>query len=200
MGLLTLAVLVQVPGPGQLFKALSVFALRDVDMTKIESRPVREGSSRQFDYLFYLDLVGGMGDHVIQNALRQLQVCTCHMFVCSNMGSILQRMTQCPTASQTVLLPRLLLHNVHTKDSLGEERFHLLQEIAPFLRVLGCYPMYLDGVEVAEGAVEEHQLSSNGASANGGAALADDSLMLTAAGVPRRMPKQVPCNCLHLFL
>ncbi len=64
----------QVPGPGQLFKALSVFALRDVDMTKIESRPVRAGNSRQFDYLFYVDLVGGMGDHVIQNALRQLQV------------------------------------------------------------------------------------------------------------------------------
>ena len=43
-------------------------------MTKIESRPVREGSSRHFDYFFYLDLVGGMGDHNIQNALRQLQV------------------------------------------------------------------------------------------------------------------------------
>ena len=75
-----LAAFFQVPGPGQLFKALSVFALRDVDLTKIESRPVSEGSSRRFDYLFYLDLVGGMGDHVIQNALRQLQVCTRHIF------------------------------------------------------------------------------------------------------------------------
>ncbi len=76
----------QVPGPGQLFKAMSVFALRDVDLTKIESRPMRRGvaaavgpdliaaSKGRFDYLFYVDIVGGLGDQIIQNALRHLQV------------------------------------------------------------------------------------------------------------------------------
>ena len=33
-------------GSGQLFKALSVFALRDLDMTKIESRPMRSNPVR----------------------------------------------------------------------------------------------------------------------------------------------------------
>lgn len=68
-------------GPGQLFKALSVFALRDIDMTKIESRPMRdnpivsssETQRKRYNYLFYIDFVGTLADQKSQNALRHLQ-------------------------------------------------------------------------------------------------------------------------------
>ncbi|KAF9590267.1 hypothetical protein IFM89_032275 [Coptis chinensis] len=85
-------------GPGILFKALAVFALRGINMTKIESRPQRKrpmrvvdecdsGSAKYFDYLFYIDFEASMAEPRAQNALGHLQ------------------------------------------------------ELAPFLRVLGCYPI-----------------------------------------------------------
>jgi len=56
--------------PGALFKALSVFALRDIDLLKIESRPLR---GKPWAYIFYLDFSGHMQEEKSQNAIRHLQ-------------------------------------------------------------------------------------------------------------------------------
>ena len=71
--------------PGALFKALSVFALRNIDLSKIESRPIR---GTPWEYLFYLDLQIDFRTRECQHALRHLR------------------------------------------------------ELAPYLKVLGCYPSF----------------------------------------------------------
>jgi prephenate dehydratase len=54
--------------PGVLFKSLSVFALRDISLSKIESRPMR---GRPWEYVFYVDFLRG-DDEPARNALRHL--------------------------------------------------------------------------------------------------------------------------------
>jgi prephenate dehydratase len=54
---------------GALFRCLSAFALRDLNMTKIESRPLR---GKPWEYLFYLDFIGHTDDTAARNALGHL--------------------------------------------------------------------------------------------------------------------------------
>ena len=55
--------------PGALFKAMACFALREISLTKIESRPLR---GKPWEYMFYLDFEGSMSDTHVQRAIRNL--------------------------------------------------------------------------------------------------------------------------------
>jgi arogenate/prephenate dehydratase len=55
--------------PGSLFKALSVFALRDINLSKLESRPMR---GRPWEYLFYVDIEARRDDLQTGRALTHL--------------------------------------------------------------------------------------------------------------------------------
>ena len=55
--------------PGALFRAMSAFALRDLSLAKIESRPLR---GKPWEYLFYLDFFGKADDEKSKRALAHL--------------------------------------------------------------------------------------------------------------------------------
>jgi prephenate dehydratase len=55
--------------PGALFRALSAFALRDLNLAKIESRPLR---GKPWEYLFYVDFLDRVDAPNARNALNHL--------------------------------------------------------------------------------------------------------------------------------
>ena len=55
--------------PGALFKALAAIALRGIDLTKLESRPI---PGRKWEYLFYVDLSAARDDLACARALAYL--------------------------------------------------------------------------------------------------------------------------------
>jgi prephenate dehydratase len=55
--------------PGALFKALSAFALRGIDLSKLESRPV---AGRPWEYLFYVDVAAAREDLQCARAMGNL--------------------------------------------------------------------------------------------------------------------------------
>ena len=55
---------------GALYRVLSHFIYNDLNMTKIESRPIRD---RSFEYRFFIDFEGNLQDGAVRNALRGLR-------------------------------------------------------------------------------------------------------------------------------
>ena len=56
--------------PGILFRCLSIFALRNIDLTKLESRAVL---GKPYEYLFYIDFRGSMEDENCNHAVKTLK-------------------------------------------------------------------------------------------------------------------------------
>jgi prephenate dehydratase len=55
--------------PGSLHGILGQFAARNINLTKLESRPTKQGLG---DYCFVIDLSGHLGDEVVADCLRDL--------------------------------------------------------------------------------------------------------------------------------
>jgi prephenate dehydratase len=64
--------------PGSLFKSLAVFALRDIDLTKIESRPLQ---GKRWQYFFYIDFIASQHEERGRNALNHLKEITSYFKV-----------------------------------------------------------------------------------------------------------------------
>lgn len=56
--------------PGNLYRALKAFADRNINLTKLESRPAKRSLG---DYIFFVDMEGHVNDEPIQQALQQVQ-------------------------------------------------------------------------------------------------------------------------------
>ena len=81
--------------PGALFKAVSVFALRGIDLTKLESRPIPD---RKWEYLFYVDVAAASADLACARALA-------HLAEFAPMLRVLGSYRSCKPASATNALP-----------------------------------------------------------------------------------------------
>lgn len=66
----SVVVYLQKDRPGALYKMLGEFASRDINLTKIESRPTKKALG---DYLFYIDLEGHIMDEKVQGALKDVK-------------------------------------------------------------------------------------------------------------------------------
>ncbi len=56
--------------PGAIYKCLKEFAIRNINLTRLESRPSR---MKPWEYIFYLDFEKGLQEQIVQEALESLK-------------------------------------------------------------------------------------------------------------------------------
>lgn len=77
-----ISILFEIPHEsGSLYNMLSHFIYNDLNMTKIESRPI---PGRNWEYRFYLDFEGNLSDAAVKNALRGLDAETSSLRILGN--------------------------------------------------------------------------------------------------------------------
>lgn len=59
--------------PGAIFKCLKEFAIREINLSRLESRPSKR---EPWEYIFYMDFENGLQEKVTQEALEALKGCT----------------------------------------------------------------------------------------------------------------------------
>jgi len=64
--------------PGALLDCLKRFAEHEINLTRLESRPV---PANPFEYVFFVDLLGGLGDDPVKAALSELRAAARHVKV-----------------------------------------------------------------------------------------------------------------------
>lgn len=66
---------------GSLYRTLSHFIYNNINMNKIESRPIQK---RNWEYRFFIDIEGNLNDSAVQNALRGLSEETLNLRILGN--------------------------------------------------------------------------------------------------------------------
>lgn len=77
-----ISIVITVPHtPGSLYKAMSHFEKRDLNLTKIESRPLID---KPWQYFFYLDLEGNLNNPIVIKALERVKASSSYFKILGN--------------------------------------------------------------------------------------------------------------------